>query len=61
LGLVVLISSREESNLGESYKLGVNAYIRKIVEFHAFRQAVKHLGLFWLVVNEPPPARSFRP
>jgi CheY-like chemotaxis protein len=59
--VVVLTSSREESDLVESYKLGVNAYIQKPVEFDSFRQAVKHLGLFWLVVNEPPPPGSFRP
>ena len=59
--VVVLSSSREESDLVKSYKLGVNAYIQKPVEFNAFRQAVKQLGLFWLVVNEPPPAGSFRP
>src|SRR5208337_2680508 len=53
--VVVLTSSREESDLVESYKLGVNAYIQKPVEFDSFRQAVKQLGLFWLVVNEPPP------
>jgi CheY-like chemotaxis protein len=58
---VVLTSSREESDLVESYKLGVNAYIQKPVEFDSFRYAVKQLGLFWLVVNEPPPPRSFRP
>jgi two-component system, response regulator len=59
--IVILTSSREESDLVESYKLGVNAYIQKPVEFDSFRQAVKQLGLFWLVVNEPPPARSFNP
>jgi two-component system, response regulator len=59
--VVVLTSSREEKDLVESYKLGVNAYIQKPVEFDAFRQAVKHLGLFWLVINEPPPASSFHP
>jgi two-component system, response regulator len=59
--IVVLTSSREESDLVESYKLGVNAYIQKPVEFDSFRQAVKQLGLFWLVVNQPPPASSFRP
>jgi hypothetical protein len=45
----------------ESYRLGVNAYIQKPVEFDAFRQAVKQLGLFWLVINEPPPVKAFRP
>jgi CheY-like chemotaxis protein len=59
--VVVLTSSREESDLVESYKLGANAYIQKPVEFDAFRQAVKQLGLFWLVVNEPPPPSTFRP
>lgn len=57
--VVVLTSSREESDLVESYKLGVNAYIQKPVEFDSFRQAVKQLGLFWLVVNEPPPPSAF--
>lgn len=57
--VVVLTSSREESDLVESYKLGVNAYIQKPVEFDAFRTAVKQLGLFWLVVNEPPPPSAF--
>lgn len=57
--IVVLTSSREESDLVESYKLGVNAYIQKPVEFDAFSQAIKQLGLFWLVVNEPPPPASF--
>ena len=59
--VVVLTCSREESDLVESYKLGVNAYIQKPVEFDSFRHAVKQLGLFWLVVNEPPPPNSFRP
>jgi len=59
--IVVLTSSREEHDLVESYKLGVNAYIQKPVEFDSFRKAVKQLGLFWLVVNEPPPPSTFRP
>jgi CheY-like chemotaxis protein len=58
--VVVLTSSREESDLVASYKLGVNAYIQKPVEFESFRNAVKQLGLFWLVVNEPLPSSSFR-
>jgi CheY-like chemotaxis protein len=53
--VVVLTSSREERDLVESYKLGANAYIQKPVDFASFRQAVKQLGLFWLVVNQPPP------
>ena len=59
--LVVLTSSREENDLVKSYKLGANAYIQKPLDFDAFRQAVKQLGLFWLVVNEPPPPSTFRP
>ena len=58
--VVVLTSSREEKDLVDSYRLGVNAYIQKPVEFDAFRQAVKQLGLFWLVINEPPPPGAFR-
>lgn len=52
--VVILTSSREERDLVESYRLGVNAYVVKPVEFHAFAQAVKDLGLFWAVLNEPP-------
>lgn len=59
--IVVLTSSREEADLVASYRLGVNAYIQKPVEFDSFRNAVKQLGLFWLVINEPPPAQAFRP
>lgn len=53
--VVVLTSSREESDLAESYHLGVNAYVVKPVDFHEFVDAVKQLGVFWAVINEPPP------
>jgi len=53
--VVVLTSSREESDLAESYKLGVNAYVVKPVDFHEFIDAVKQLGVFWAAINEPPP------
>lgn len=53
--VVVLTSSREEQDLIASYQLGVNAYVVKPVDFEQFVSAVKDLGLFWLVVNEPPP------
>jgi CheY-like chemotaxis protein len=53
--VVVLTSSHEERDLVQSYKLGVNAYVVKPVEFHQFVNAVKELGAFWAVVNEPPP------
>jgi CheY-like chemotaxis protein len=53
--IVVLTSSHEEQDLVKSYKLGVNAYVVKPVDFHQFVNAVKELGVFWAVINEPPP------
>ncbi len=53
--VVMLTSSREESDLLESYRLGVNAYVVKPVDFREFIGAVRNLGLFWAVVNQPPP------
>ncbi len=53
--VVMLTSSREERDLVESYRLGVNAYVVKPVAFQEFIDAVKNLGLFWAVINEPPP------
>jgi len=53
--VVVLTSSHEERDLVQSYKLGVNAYVVKPVDFHQFVNAVKELGAFWAVINEPPP------
>jgi CheY-like chemotaxis protein len=53
--VVVLTSSREESDLEQSYQNGVNAYVVKPVVFQDFINAVKELGLFWAVFNEPPP------
>jgi two-component system response regulator len=50
----VLTSSKEERDIIESYKLGVNAYIVKPVDFDKFLDAVIQLGLFWLVLNQPP-------
>lgn len=57
LPVVVLTSSKEEEDILNSYSLGANAYVRKPVEFGRFVEAVKTLGLFWMVVNEPPPQR----
>ena len=54
---VVLTSSREEQDVVRSYDLGVNAYVVKPVDFQDFVEAVKLLGGFWAVVNEPPPSR----
>jgi len=53
--VVVLTSSREERDKVVSYKLGVNAYVVKPVDFHEFVNAIKELGVFWGIVNEPPP------
>ena len=53
--VVVLTSSHEEKDKMRSYKLGVNAYVVKPVDFHEFVNAVKELGIFWGVINEPPP------
>ena len=55
--VVVLTSSREEQDVVRSYDLGVNAYVVKPVDFHAFMDAVKLLGGFWAVLNELPPVR----
>jgi CheY-like chemotaxis protein len=53
--VVVLTSSREEKDMVASYKLGVNGYVVKPVDFHEFVNAIKELGVFWAVINEPPP------
>ena len=53
--VVVLTSSKEEKDLVTSYKLGVNAYVVKPVDFHQFVNAIKELGAFWAVINVPPP------
>jgi CheY-like chemotaxis protein len=53
--VVVLTSSREEKDMVASYKLGVNAYVVKPVDFHEFVNAIKELGVFWAIINEPPP------
>ena len=53
--VVVLTSSQEEKDMIRSYQLGVNAYVVKPVDFHEFVNAIKELGVFWAVINEPPP------
>lgn len=53
--VVVLTSSQEERDMMRSYKLGVNAYVVKPVDFHEFINAIKELGVFWGIINQPPP------
>jgi CheY-like chemotaxis protein len=53
--VVVMTSSREEQDVLKSYQLGVNAYVVKPVKFQEFVEAVKQLGMFWAILNEPPP------
>src|SRR5246127_5497763 len=53
--VVVLTSSHEEKDMVASYRLGVNAYVVKPVHFHEFVNAIRGLGIFWAVINEPPP------
>ena len=59
--IVMLTASREERDLVESYRGGVNAYMVKPIDFDQFVAAVKQIGLFWAVLNEPPPGTWSRP
>jgi CheY-like chemotaxis protein len=58
--VVVLTSSHEEKDMMKSYELGVNAYVVKPVDFHEFINAVKELGIFWAIINQPPPGSARR-
>ena len=55
--VVILTSSKEEQDMISGYELGCNSYVRKPVDFNQFVQAVGSLGMYWLVLNEPPPRR----
>jgi CheY-like chemotaxis protein len=56
--VVILTSSAEQSDVINGYSLGANSYIRKPVEFNQFVEAMRHLGLYWLLWNEPPPVEK---
>jgi len=56
LPVVIMTSSKEEQDLISGYSLGANSYVRKPVDFDQFSESVRQLGLYWLVVNEAPPA-----
>jgi two-component system response regulator len=59
--VVIMTSSAEQRDLIDSYKLGVNAFIQKPVDFDDFRKVIEHVGMFWLAVNKAPPPEVFGP
>jgi len=58
LPVIILTSSKQEEDVLNSYELGANSYVRKPVDFKEFVEAIKHLGLYWLLWNEPPPLKK---
>ncbi|MEO5804294.1 MAG: response regulator [Verrucomicrobiota bacterium] len=60
LPVVVMTSSKQQRDMVEGYKLGVNSYIQKPIDFAEFREIIKQLGYYWLVINQPPPPDAFK-
>ncbi|MEO7299412.1 MAG: response regulator [Verrucomicrobiota bacterium] len=58
--IVVMTSSKQQRDMIEGYQLGVNSYIQKPIDFAEFREIIKQLGYYWLVINQPPPAEAFK-
>jgi two-component system response regulator len=54
--VVILTSSKEQNDLIDGYNLGVNAYIQKPVDFDKFSDTIRQVGMFWMLINQPPPA-----
>lgn len=59
--VVILTSSRQETDMVRGYQLGTNSYIQKPVDFDQFRATIKQLGYYWLLVNQSPPRNAFSP
>ena len=59
--VIALTSSKEESDLVECYRLGVNSYIQKPVDFEKFRETIRAVRIYWATINQPPPQRAFAP
>jgi two-component system, response regulator len=58
--VVVMTSSKQQRDMVEGYRLGVNSYIQKPIDFAEFREIIKQLGYYWLVINQAPPPESFK-
>jgi two-component system response regulator len=58
--IVVMTSSKQQRDMVEGYQLGVNSYIQKPIDFAEFREIIRQLGYYWLVINQPPPADAFK-
>lgn len=58
--VVVMTSSKQQRDMVDGYKLGVNSYIQKPIDFAEFREIIRQLGYYWLVINQPPPPDAFK-